>query len=132
VSPRPSYPGSGLKGPGQDIFPEQAKESGRRLGLVVGELQLLDYTPTNEAGSTKPAWTPGATVRGRIDPVGSASGPSLMGGAINEASTHLITFDDQVEITTQDRVRGLGHDWRITALRERTERLVTRVEAARV
>jgi hypothetical protein len=128
--PRPLVK-SGLPGIGQDIFPDSAREQGRRVGLV-GDARLLIWTPTTSGGATKNEWAPQTgTVRARLDPTGGgASG--VRGGAVNESTTHIITFENGQVVSSKDRVRMNGMDWIITASLERTEELVKRVEVRQV
>jgi hypothetical protein len=122
---------TGLPGPGQDVFPEQGKEIGRRLGLT-GEAAVLTWSQSKDAGgSTVSNWTLGSLVDARIDAIGG-SGARMPGGQISESSTHIITFYPFVSVTTKDRVRMLSRTWAITAVREVTNKLVTRVEAKEI
>lgn len=128
--PRPLVK-SGMRGLGQSIFPESARELGRRMGLL-DDARILTYTPVVSGGATRKTYTPAAdTVLARVDPVGAGtSGTS--GGAVNEASTHMITFTAGQDINTEDRIRLHGIDWIITAEVERTDELVKRVEVQQV
>jgi hypothetical protein len=119
---------AGLPGPGQDRFPEQARELGRDQGLVPGALVVLRHTSVDSKGATRETYNGEAAIRGRIDPVGRTGSGGTMGDVLNESSSHLVTFDATVAISAADRLRIGGRDWLITAVREVTDPLVRRVE----
>lgn len=126
--PRGAAIGAGLRGPGQDRFPEQAKELGRSMGLYPDEVVLLNHQRTSSAGATRETYVEGDTVRGRIDPVGRIGQGGPMGGIINESSSHMVSFDTAVAVTEEDRLRVQGKDWLITAVRRQTDGVIKRVE----
>ena len=127
----------GFPGPGQEVFPEQAREQGRRLGLgttddPLSEATVLRANATNAGGVTKTTWTPDVdAVRARIDP-GGAGTPGVRGDTMDESSTHVITFDQEVTLTTKDRVSIDGATWIVTAVEDRTDKLVQRAEVRAV
>lgn len=128
---RPAAPGHGLPGPGQDLFPEQARELGRRMGLVDDEILPLRYTETRSGGATRVTYEPDdEPVRGRIDPVSSSIRATE--NVSFESSTHIVTVDADSDLDVRDRVRVLGGDWLLNAHMERTDPLVQRFEAERV
>ena len=134
MSPRAPAYGSGLPGPGQDIFPEAAKEWARRLALYPDELDILRHTRQTSSGVTTYSYLldSGGPFRGRVDPTSSNTAGVLRGDAIeDESSEHLVTFDDEVELDTEDRLLWNNEEWIITSLRERTDRMVTRAEIRR-
>lgn len=126
---RPLAPKAGLPGPGQLKFPEQAKEIGRLLGLT-GTAIVLDYTEQDDGGGAKEySWDPRPPVRARKDTVGGARQAALVAETIDETTTHIITLDGDVPISTDNRIEMEGALWAITAERQVTDQMVTRVEA---
>lgn len=118
---------SGIPGPGQDRFPEQAREQGRRMGLV-GSATILRYSNVGTSGAVKPVYTPDAgTVRARLEPAaGGVTG--LRGDVQDEATTHVVTFDNGQSVSTKDRVQIEGLTWIITAMHQGTDELVRQIE----
>lgn len=130
MAPRAASPGSGLRGPGQEVFPDQARERARHMGLYPDEIMIWRHTRNGSAGATYNTYEPDDDpVRGRVDPTSSNTAGGLRGDAFeDESSEHLVTFDETIEITLEDELEFHNKRWIITSLRERTDRLVTRVE----
>lgn len=119
----------GLRGPAQDRFPEEAKESGRNLGLT-GEATILKNEATDDGGGAPVnKWVPVETVRARIDPLTSSarSFRDLVGGQIKEETTHIVSFDAGTAVDTDNRVEIDGEVFAVTAKLERTDPLLERV-----
>lgn len=128
MTPRPLVEG-GLRGPAQDRFPEGAKEAGRNLGLTGEATILINESVDDGGGAPKSSWVPGATVRARIDPLTSSSRTfrSLMGDAVTEETSHIVSFDAGTEIDTDNRIEMNGQTYAITAKLDRTDPLLERV-----
>jgi len=128
---RPQAFKAGLRGSIREPFPAEARDSGRELGLrrTGGEISILDRVSTeDDGGATSYSYAERVPPeRGRIDPLGSRS-TEYRGDQVSEASTHIVTFDEGVSITVKDRVFAEGKTWAVTALRDRSDRLVTRIE----
>lgn len=129
MSPRAYTPGTGLPGPGQEHFPEQARESGRDLGLTGEVVIMYDIGGDDGAGSVKSDWKDKETVRGRIDSITSSTRGMRdeFGDQIKEESTHIVSLDAGVDIDPANRIRINGSTWIVTAKIERTDPLIERV-----
>ena len=128
--------GAGLPGPGQTVFPETAKESGRVLGLT-GTAQVYRNGGALDAGGAPTSgWAPyGSPVRARIDPIAAAGGrgrASTAADQIDEGSTHVISLDGNVNVRNQDRIQTEGRMWAVLALSIRTDPEILRVEVKEV
>lgn len=107
---------TGLPGPGQTIFSEEAKELARRMGLKEGAVQILKLEKTKDKGaSIKEEYKPqGKAVRGRIDPVGSGHQADRFGEGLREATTHIVSMDPNTPVSVEDRLEIEGRMWTIT------------------
>lgn len=128
MSPRP-LARSGLRGPGQDVFPEMAKESTRRIALKDEAALIHVYSETDDGGGdVKPKWTPSVErVRGRIDAIGTRGIGAIFAEQIDESITHVITLDPDVEVSTRDRIEIEGVMWTIVAQQVFSDQASTRV-----
>jgi hypothetical protein len=108
---------TGLRGPGQTIFPEEAKEEARRIGLKPeAALVFVKAQEDDGGGDTRNSWTPQPMrVRGRIDALRSRSTSTLSGEAVDESTTHIITLDKGTVVSAKDHVEIEGQMWAITA-----------------
>lgn len=128
MTPRPPVEG-GLRGPAQERFPEAARESGRNLGLT-GEVTIFINESEDDGGGVETnKWVAGPTVRGRIDPVTSSSRSfrDLVGDAITEETTHIVSVDAGTAIDADNRVEIDGYTYAVTAKLKRTDPLLERV-----
>lgn len=109
-------------------------ERARLLGLEEGAVLIMRYTTSREGGVTRVTYVPDAEpVRGRIDPEGTGgSGGGTAGAAISEATTHVLTLDEEAVLTSQDRVQWHGTTWRVLNVRHRTDPFVQRFEVEEV
>lgn len=125
--------GTGLRGPGQAIFPEDAKETGRRLGLVY-QIGILTYSKTDDGGgSPVPTWTPSGTVRGRLDPVVIRPGRgAVTAEQVDEMSNALVTVDANVAVNVKDRVTAAGFTWDVTLIMDGTDDLLKQMRVKKV
>lgn len=109
---------TGLRGPGQNIFPEDAKETGRRVGLKEAAVQIFREEQVEDAGGDwSTSWKPSEKrIRGRIDPVGGATGRGdMFAEGIREGTTHIVTMDPGVDVDEKDRIEVEGKMWTVTA-----------------
>lgn len=109
---------TGLRGPGQDVFPEGAKEEARRRGLKKEAVTVFKNEQVEDKGGDwNSGWKAQAKkVRGRIDPVGGSSGrQELFAEGIHESTTHIVTMDPGTEVDSKDRLEIEGIMWTITA-----------------
>jgi hypothetical protein len=120
---------SGFPDAGQIIFPGQAKEAGRNMGLTGKAVLLEEGAIIDAGGAQKKEWNPVGEVRMRIDPVGQASkGVSmLIAESAKEETTHIASFDPGTDITTDHRIELDGKVWLVTTKMERTDPLIERV-----
>lgn len=124
MSPRAAAPGSGLRGPGQDIFPEEAKQQALDIGLEEEAAQVLKPERVKDGGgdSTLTYVPDGKPVDGRIDIVGRAQGASqVVAEQITESTTHIVTMEPGVSISTEHRIEIEGKTWLITGENIRTQ-----------
>lgn len=125
---RPAYTGAGLRGPGQDLWPEQAKEHSRVI-VLTDEAQPLELSSNDEAAAQ--TWDDvGDPIRCRLDPVGHDI-TEMRGAALVESTTHLISFDAGAPVTTDNRVSIDGQEWVLLAARLYTDASILRMEAKR-
>lgn len=122
---------SGLPGLGQESFPAMAREIGRDLGLY-DEIFVHKYENKEAGGSPVVTYTKAkSSIRGRIDAAGTQA-PQVVASIINESSTHIVSLDPQAAISENDRLEVVGKLWRITAVREWTDELISQVEVREV
>lgn len=129
MTPRATVSGIGLPGVGQERFPQGAKDSGLDLGLM-DEVTILEDAETDDgAGSVHSEWTDRETVRGRLDPitVSNRGMRDQIGDQLKEESTHVVTVDPGVDLTTANRVRINGQTWIVTAKLQHSNPLTERV-----
>lgn len=108
--PRPLVK-SGLPGPGQEVFPEQAKQQARNIGLIEGAVQRwVNEKEDDGGGDTKSKWVEsGEALDGRIDAIGSLSNRSrVFAESILESTTHIATIEPDAEINVADRIEVHG------------------------
>jgi hypothetical protein len=98
------------------VFPEEAKELARRMGLKEGAVQILELKKVKDKGANvQDEWIEQAgTVRGRIDPVGSGHQVDRFGEGLREATTHVVSMDPDTRVTVADRLEIEGKVWTIT------------------
>jgi hypothetical protein len=108
---------SGLPGPGQEIFTEAAKESGRHVGLEEDAALILEFVSEDDGGGdVNETWKPQSErVRGRIDPVGTRGSAQMFGEQIDESTTHIIYLDPNAEVSSRDRIEIEGTVWTIVS-----------------
>lgn len=122
----------GLRGPAQDRFPAAAKETGRNRGLT-GSATVYKNEPVDDGGgASTPNWVILAQFRAGIDEISTVAPAGLVAEQINEASTHIISFDPGVPVTTDHRVEIEGRMWTLTAKQDFTDALIDRFEAREV
>lgn len=131
---RAPFAEQGRPGVGQTVFPEEAKELGRTLGLTQEIKILRNKTEDDGGGAPRSNWESLATTRGRIDPITSSTRgqQSEIADQVKEGSTHIVSLDPGVDISTSDRLEVDGDIWMITSKLERTDPLLTRVGARRL
>lgn len=129
MTPRAAVEGHGLRGPGQDIFPEQAKQQGRDIGLT-DLAQIFRNEPEDDGGGdTKEVWVPlGEPVPARIDSVGRRGQAQVMGEQINEGTSHIVTLEPETDVKSDDRIEIDGAMWLITGEEFFTDEATVRVQ----
>lgn len=128
MSPR-AYARQGLPGPGQDRFPEDARETGRDLGLT-GKATILKNEPIDDGGGAlKSNWIGVETVRMRLDSIKTTMRGSqdLIADQIKEKGSHVASFDAGTDITPEHRLEVNGTIWIITVKLSQTDPLIERV-----
>jgi head-tail adaptor len=128
MSPLKTTAGSGLKGFGQTVFPEQAKQAARNIGLTDDVQVLRNERKDDGGGSFTNKWEPhGDPVAGRIDPTGSGPLGSI-GEEIHESTTHIVTVEPTADVTPADRVQISGTTWVITTNYIHTDQATIRLQ----
>ncbi len=85
-------------------------------------------TSDDGGGGATEAWTAGADIPCRIDPV--AGGEGLVGERLSDRTTHVITVVASTAITAKDRFEVDGHGtYAITAVRDQTRTDLLQLEA---
>lgn len=130
MTPRGLAPGSGLRGPGQDIFPEMAKQTARDIGLVEDAAQILKNESVEDGGGDfADKWVPdGKPVDARIDAADRAGNSQVIAEQINESTTHIITMEPGAEVSTENRIEIEGLTWVVTGEQIRTQQPTVRVQ----
>lgn len=133
MMPRPPVRG-GLRGPAQDLFPEDAKEYARELGLEDEESQitLLKNEGEKVGGVKEENWVPVAEgVRANImnatSTVRNIRYP--IAEQVSESATHIFHIDPVVEVTSDMRIQRGTVTWAVLAVAVRTEEATIYVEA---
>jgi hypothetical protein len=128
--PRPSTANTGLRGPGQEIFTDEAKEYGRDLGLDTTATILRNEPKDDGGGAQKDHWEPIAeNVPARIDIFGRLSqAKGEAADRIDEHTSHIVSFPQGTDCTTKDRLEINGQLWSVLAVQERTGTATFRVE----
>jgi hypothetical protein len=127
MSPR-SLTKSGLPGPGQVIFHEDAKEEAVRIALT-DEIKILRNEGAVDAGVREEDWEEVEVVRGRIDIVGVRLPNKMTADQVNEGTTHVIHLDKDANIKSGDRVERAGETWAVLAVGARTDQPTIYAEA---
>lgn len=102
---------SGISGPGQEVFPEQAKQQARNIALIDKAAQRFVNEPVDDGGGEFNAkWVAsGEPIDGRVDAIGSLSGRSrIFAESVLEATTHVITLDPEATVNVADRIEMHG------------------------
>ena len=88
---------------------------------------------TDAGGGASRVWANAGTVQCRIYPVTTRGKGGLVGGQINERSTHFCSMPPATPISTMDRVAIAGRGtFEVTVALETTDELTTRVEVIQV
>lgn len=95
---------------------------------------VLTRTATSDAGGGATfTWTTGAATQCRIDPVTDRGASRIVGGRVDERSTHIITVPAGAVLSADNRfvITGRG-TFEITATHERTAEWCRSFEVVRV
>lgn len=128
--PRAPAPDAGLRGPARTSFPASPKQQARALALVTTADVLVQAKHDDGAGGSSFSWTAVLEdVPARIDPIGSSSAASdLVGGQVNEQTSHIISLPDNTPITLSSRIDIEGDRWDVLALHRVTDEIIIRAE----
>lgn len=121
----------GLRGPAQEVFPEEAKEYGRDMGLTE-EAEVFKNEPEDIGGAPEDKWVSIGKFRARIDKESIRPPANTPGEQIVEVQTHIISFDPGVPVDTSCRVKIKGQMWYLTGKMEESDALIDRYEAQEV
>lgn len=121
----------GLRGPGQERFPESPRAQARTLALT-GEATVLYRRDVGDgAGAHSYTWSPVAGLEdlpARLDSAGGSGSGGLVAEQINEETTHVIHLEPSVELTASHRLRMAGDDWLVLAIHRHTGAVTLEVE----
>lgn len=114
---------AGRPGIGSEVFPESAKEIGRRMGLEPDLVLILRYEEAPDGGGdVVKKWTPDPpAVRGRLKSIRRLPHQSPIAGRVSETSTHLVELDPDVQISTLDRLKIESTEYLIVSFEPTTE-----------
>jgi hypothetical protein len=91
---------------------------------------LLFLSLSDSGGGATYVWAAGSAVPCRIDPLGSDES-RVVGGRIDESSTHLVTVPPGTEVATGNRFAITGRGtFEVTAARQQTGEWATTFEVA--
>lgn len=113
------------------------RPSQRLRGLAFFSLSELGYsqaltTVSDGGGGGTASWTSGGTIACRIDPLGGADA-RVIGGRIDERSTHVVTIPAGGTIPTDARFAIIGRGtFEVTATHQRTAEWVARFEVIQI
>jgi head-tail adaptor len=82
---------------------------------------LTQVSTSDSGGGATQSWTAGTAVQCRIDPVGDRGDSRIVGGRIDERSTHVVTVPAGTPVLAAGRFSIAGRGtFEITVVRERT------------
>ena len=88
---------------------------------------LTRSSTSDSGGGATTSWTAGSAVPCRIDPIGDRGDARMIGGRIDERTTHVVTVPAQTSITASGRFQITNRGtFEVTAVRTRTAE-VTRI-----
>ena len=95
---------------------------------------VMARTTTSDAGGGATyTWAAGASVPCRIDPIGDRGDSRVVGGRIDERSTHVITVPANTSVPTSSRFSITGRGtFEVTATRDRTAELTHVFEVVQI
>jgi hypothetical protein len=130
MTPRAPASGTGLRGPGQEIFPEEAKQQALDIGLEEDAAQILKSESVPDGGGdTTTTWVPdGEPVDARIDAIGRMGGSKVFAEQIDETTTHVITMEPGATVAADSRIEIEGRTWVVTGQNIRTDEPTTQVQ----
>jgi hypothetical protein len=120
--------------PGTELFPETAKELGRRVGLTE-QVYILKAVKTDDGGGSYELEyrRQAPSVRARIDSYKRGKPRGVIASQINEFTDHIFTLDESVEVKQTDRIeRPDGSKWEILAINDRTDQATIQLLAKEV
>jgi hypothetical protein len=87
---------------------------------------------SDSGGGITDTWGTAGTFACRIDPAGGRAGGNLVGGAINERTTHVVTAPSGSTVTAGERVVVSGGTFEVTATHERTREWASSFEVVQI
>lgn len=97
-----------------------------------GISQTLSVTSDTGGGATQ-VWTNAGTTPCRIDPVADRGSSRLVGGRIDERSTHAVTVPSGFVVSTAQRFAITGRGtFEVTATRDRTDAWASSFEVVQI
>src|SRR5689334_16499403 len=121
--------------PNTEVFPEQAKQIGRAFGLT-GQATIYRYqSGLDSGGAPNDSWVPDSSpVPAQLQPLRTRGAGETIGSQIDEASTHIVSFDHDSTVTSNDRFLMDGTMWEIRSrmVRDNGAQLVDRFTTRQV
>lgn len=129
--PRASTAGSGLRGPGREVWSDRNKDEVVQMVFEPEYVQVLRKGGEDAGGSVDDTYTPhGAPLAGRIDELGQGSdNSSVFGEQISEGASHLVSMPKDADVTTDDRLEIEGKIFIVTSAIVRTKQATTQLQA---
>lgn len=119
---------------GTEIFPESAKELGRRVGLTEDIFILTATQKDDGGGSYELAYEKQEhAVRARVDSYKRQKPKGVIASQINEFTDHIFTIDRPAVVTSADRIERADESiWEILAVNDRTDQATIQTLAKKV
>ena len=128
--PRASQPQSGLRGPGQDVWSDQNKQTVVSMVFEPEYIQVLRKGGEDEGGSVSNEYEPhGSPLDGRIDQIGVGQGAAtVFGDQVSEGATHVVSTVIDADVKTEDRLEIEGKVFIIKSAIVRTKQATTQLQ----
>jgi len=119
---------------GTEIFPESAKELGRRVGLTEDIFILTAIQADDGGGSYELKYEKQEhSVRARVDSYKRQKPKGVVASQINEFTDHIFTIDRPAVVTSADRLERADESiWEIIAVNDRTDQATIQTLAKKV
>lgn len=126
--------GTGLRGPGQYVWPESAKATIRHMVFEEGYIQVLRKEGEDAGGSLSNEYKPeGEPQDGRIDVIRSRGAEeTVFGEQISEGTTHIVSMGPEADVNTADRLEIEGKVFIVNSAVVRTKDATTQLQVKEI